>query len=368
MASVSAWRIALANIVVGMSGGVDSAVAAYKLLQAGHQVTGLFMKNWEEDDADQYCAATEDLKDANQVCQQLGIELRTINFSYEYWQRVFQIFLTEYANGRTPNPDVLCNKEIKFKEFLQWAVHLGADKIATGHYAKCSRAVSGEKFYQLNKSPDNNKDQSYFLHTLDQNALRYAYFPLGDMQKSEVRTLAQQLGFAVHDKKDSTGICFIGERKFNDFLGRFLPAKPGKIQTIDGEILGEHRGAFYYTIGQRRGLDISGSGPAWYVAEKDIQQNIVYVVQGRDHPALFTQVVIAESVHWIAAPPDIPYQCTSKIRYQQPDQVCEIVALAGDVARIRFAEPQWAVTPGQSIVFYQHDNCLGGGIIRQASN
>ena len=354
------------NVVVGMSGGVDSSVAAVKLLEAGNKVTGLFMKNWEEDDDEEYCAAATDLADAEEVCRQLGIKLRTINFSHEYWTRVFQMFLREYRNGRTPNPDVLCNKEIKFKEFLDWALRLGADYIATGHYARLERR---ERRCLLRKGRDDNKDQSYFLHTLGQDALRLSSFPIGEMRKAQVRKIARQLGLPTHDKKDSTGICFIGERRFNDFLGRFLPARKGALKTLQGETVGAHQGAFYYTIGQRRGLGLGGPGEAWYVVDKDIARNIVYVVQGRAHPALHKRVVLAENLHWIAeAPPALPALCAAKTRYRQDDQACVISMIGPDYSRIEFEQPQWAVTPGQSIVFYHRDVCIGGGIIRSASD
>ncbi len=352
--------------MVGMSGGVDSSVAAAKLLEAGHQVTGLFMKNWEDDDDAEYCAAAADLADAEEVCRQLGIELRTINFSYEYWTRVFQHFLQEYRNGRTPNPDVLCNKEIKFKEFLDCALRLGADCIATGHYARLARR---EQHFLLRKGRDGDKDQSYFLHTLGQDALRRSRFPIGEMRKAQVRQTARQLGLSTHDKKDSTGICFIGERRFNDFLGRYLPARAGVVKTLNGEIVGRHSGAFHYTIGQRRGLGIGGPGEAWHVADKDIARNIVYVVQGHDHPALLKRIVFAENLHWVEGkPPTLPARCTAKTRYRQADQDCVILMIEPEESRIEFDEPQWAVTPGQSIVFYRQDICLGGGIIRSASN
>ena len=354
------------DVVVGMSGGVDSSVAAVRLLEAGHKVTGLYMKNWEEDDDEEYCAAAEDLADAEEVCRQLGIKLRTINFSHEYWERVFRSFLREYRTGRTPNPDVLCNKEIKFKEFLDWALRLGADSIATGHYARLERHG---RHCLLRKGCDDDKDQSYFLHTLGQAALRHSRFPVGEMRKAEVRKIARQLGLPTHDKKDSTGICFIGERRFNDFLGRFLPARKGPVKTIEGETVGDHQGAFYYTIGQRRGIGIGGPGEAWYVADKDIARNIVYVVQGHDHPALFKRVVVAENPHWIAeAPPALPARCTAKTRYRQDDQACVISMIGPNYSRIEFERPQWAVTPGQSVVLYNDDICIGGGIIRAASD
>ena len=350
--------------MVGMSGGVDSSVAAVKLLEEGKKVTGLYMKNWEEDDHEEYCSAAEDLADAGEVCKQLGIKLRTINFSHEYWNRVFQVFLEEYRNGRTPNPDVICNKEIKFKEFLDWAMHLGADYIATGHYAQLGRC---KRRYVLRKGRDRGKDQSYFLHTLGQDALRLSSFPIGGMHKKQVRKTARELGLPTHDKKDSTGICFIGERRFNDFLGRFLPAHKGRIKTLEGETVGDHQGAFYHTIGQRRGLGIGGPGEAWYVADKDIARNIVYVVQGHDHPALMKRVVLAENLHWISgAPPAPPTRCAAKTRYRQDDQNCVIAMIGPNYSRIEFEQPQWAVTPGQSIVFYREDVCIGGGVIQSA--
>ena len=349
-----------------MSGGVDSSVAAAKLLDEGHRVTGLFMKNWEEDDTEEYCSAAEDLADAVEVCKQLGIELKTVNFSHEYWTRVFQLFLEEYRSGRTPNPDVVCNKEIKFKEFLKWSLHLGADYIATGHYARLERR---NRHYLLRKGRDHSKDQSYFLHTLGQDALRLATFPIGEMRKADVRDEARALGLPTHDKKDSTGICFIGERRFNDFLSRFLPAQEGEIKTLEGETIGRHNGAYYYTIGQRQGLGIGGEGDAWYVAEKDIKRNIVYVVQGHDHPALMTRVVMAEQLNWVTgSPPTLPAMCKAKTRYRQEDQNCNISMIGPNYSRIEFDQPQWAVTPGQSIVFYQDDVCIGGGLIKSSNN
>ena len=353
------------NVIIGMSGGVDSSVTALTLLEAGHKVTGLFMKNWEEDDDAEYCAAAADLADAEEVCRRLEIQLRTVNFSHEYWTRVFNVFLDEYRIGRTPNPDVVCNKEIKFKEFLEHALRLGADYIATGHYARLALDEDGR--YVLRKGCDAGKDQSYFLHTLGQDALRRCAFPIGAMRKAQVRARARELGLPVHDKKDSTGICFIGERRFADFLARFLPECAGQIQTPEGEIIGAHRGACYYTIGQRRGLGIGGEGDAWYVAGKDIARNIVYAVQGHDHPALMTRELSAENMHWISgAPPSLPASCAAKTRYRQPDQLCVITMPDSDCARIRFEQPQWAVAPGQSVVFYRGDVCIGGGVIRSA--
>ena len=353
----------MSSVIVGMSGGVDSSVAAAKLLEEGHKVTGLFMKNWEEDDTEEYCSAAVDLADAQSVCKHLGIELKTVNFSHEYWNRVFQIFLSEYRAGRTPNPDVICNKEIKFKEFLRWALHLGADYIATGHYARLERS---NRYYQLHKGRDNNKDQSYFLYTLDQEALRHSSFPLGDMHKDQVRDMARRLALTTHDKKDSTGICFIGERRFSDFISRFLPAQPGVIKTLDGHTIGQHRGAYYYTTGQRQGLGIGGEGDPWYVAQKDVKRNIIYAVQGHNHPALMKRVVLAEGLHWInGRPPALPTICKAKTRYRQEEQSCTISMIGPNYTKIEFEQPQWAVTPGQSIVFYQNDICMGGGIIKE---
>ena len=354
----------MSNVIIGMSGGVDSSVAAAKLIEDGHRVTGLFMKNWEEDDDEEYCSAAEDLADAEAVCKVLDIELKTINFSHEYWNRVFQLFIEEYRNGRTPNPDVVCNKEIKFKEFLDWAIHLGADFIATGHYARLDKK---NHRHLLRKGRDQEKDQSYFLHTLDQEALGNASFPIGEMRKEAVRDMAKKLNLPTHDKKDSTGICFIGERRFADFLSRFLPSQPGPIKTLEGEQIGEHQGAYFYTIGQRQGLGIGGEGEPWYVAEKDVKRNIVYVVQGRDNESLLKKVTLAEQLHWISGiPPILPTLCKAKVRYRQEDQNCVISMIGPNYTRIEFNEPQWAVTPGQSIVFYQDDVCIGGGIIKSA--
>lgn len=345
-----------------MSGGVDSSVAAAELVEQGHKVTGLFMKNWEEDDAEEYCAAAADLADAEAVCKQIDIPLRTINFAYEYWQRVFKIFVDEYKNGRTPNPDVLCNKEIKFKEFLQWALHLGADFIATGHYARREKNATA---FNLLKARDSDKDQSYFLHTLDQNALSYSYFPLGNITKKQVRQRARELGLRTHDKKDSTGICFIGERRFRDFLSKYLPAKTGAIKNINGETVGTHCGAWYYTIGQRRGLGLGGGGGAWYVAQKDVARNILVVVQGKSHFALMSAVLFAEDLHWLSGSPAAEFKCSAKIRYAQAEQGCKVV-VDGNRAQVEFDKPQWAVAAGQSVVFYDGDVCLGGGIITAA--
>ena len=352
-------KTAKPRVIVGMSGGVDSSVAAALLLEQGYDVLGLFMKNWEEDDTDQQCTAQVDLADANQVCELLGIPLRTVNFSHEYWERVFTHFLAECRAGRTPNPDVVCNREIKFKEFLEWALHLDADFIATGHYAK--RREIGDDC-QLHKGADHQKDQSYFLYGLDQHALEHSLFPLGNLAKSDVRATAQSLGLATHDKKGSTGICFIGERKFKTFLSRYLQPRPGEIHDLDGRQIGEHDGLMYYTIGQRHGLGIGGSGAAWYVAEKDTANNLLYVVQGHEHPALFAHTALVHDLHWIAGSASNSPRCQAKTRYRQPDQACQI-DITGSRAQVVFDQPQRAITPGQSIVFYDGEICLGGGII-----
>jgi tRNA-specific 2-thiouridylase len=355
------------RIIVGMSGGVDSSVAALLLLEQGHQVEGLFMKNWEETDDLAYCSAQQDLEDAQMVCEELEIPLHTINFAHEYWDRVFTHFLNEYQAGRTPNPDVLCNKEIKFKTFLDYALKLGADKIATGHYARVAESPNG---YQLLKGIDRNKDQSYFLHLLGQHELSHSLFPLGGLDKTTVRDMATQAGFITHEKKDSTGICFIGERRFRDFLARYLPAQPGDIVTEEGKVIGEHNGALYYTIGQREGLGIGGLAKAseqpWYVVKKDVEKNQLIVVQGHDHPSLYSQQLISGPLHWVGEKPQaLPYPCQAKIRYRQADQACEVTALSADSACFQFNDAQRAITTGQSVVLYQDDVCLGGGIIEQ---
>jgi len=349
------------HIVIGLSGGVDSAVAAWLLQEQGHQVTGLFMKNWEEDDDQDYCAAAEDHAIARTVCEQLDIPLKTVNFATEYWDQVFTRFLSDSATGRTPNPDVLCNREIKFKVFLEHALTLGADCIATGHYA---RVLHSDGRYQLLKGQDKNKDQSYFLYSLGQAALAKSVFPLGEMIKPRVRALAQEIGLPNYDRKDSTGICFIGERPFKAFLGRYLPPCPGDIRTLDGESKGQHDGLMYYTIGQRHGLSIGGPGEPWYVAQKDLTQNILYVVQGRNHPALFDTSLQASDINWISGhAPKLALRCHAKIRYRQAEQMCVIEKLDDDSITVRFAEPQRAITPGQSVVFYDNEICFGGGVI-----
>jgi len=350
------------NIVVGLSGGVDSSVAALRLLEAGHEVSGLFMKNWEEDDDREHCAALADLEDAQAVSDKLGIPLHSINFSYEYWERVFIRFLHEYQSGLTPNPDVLCNREIKFKEFLDHAGSLHADYIATGHYAGIRRAANG---HALLRGRDPDKDQSYFLHTLGQHQLERSLFPLADLDKPRVRQLARQAGLATSAKKDSTGICFIGERRFREFLSRYLAPNPGEIRDPGERLLGEHHGLMYYTLGQRQGLGIGGAGAPWYVARKDLARNILYVAQGHDHPALFSRWLSAGELSWVAGtPPRLPLRCTAKTRYRQADQRCVVEPGQGDTCVVGFDKAQRAVTPGQSVVFYDSEQCLGGGVIR----
>jgi tRNA-specific 2-thiouridylase len=356
------------KIIVGMSGGVDSSVAAYLLLQQGYQVEGLFMKNWEEDDTAEYCSASEDLADAQQVCDSLGIDLHTVNFSGEYWDKVFEYFLHEYRTGRTPNPDIMCNREIKFKAFLDHAQVLGARRIATGHYVRTRRSNG---HVELLRGLDGNKDQSYFLYALNQHQLGHALFPVGELDKSEVREIARREQFVVHAKKDSTGICFIGERKFRDFLQRFLPAQPGEIVTTDGACLGEHSGLMYYTIGQRQGLGIggtdSGSDAPWYVVAKALDSNRLVVAQGVDNPLLFHSHCRITDLHWIAdAVEALPYACSARIRYRQQDSRCLIRSIDAGIAEIEFAEPQRAITPGQALVLYQGEQCLGGGTIERA--
>jgi len=351
--------------MVGLSGGVDSSVAALMLLEQGHEVEALFMKNWEEDDTQGYCAAAEDLADAEAVCERLGIRLHTVNFAAEYWDRVFEYFLSEYAAGRTPNPDVMCNREIKFRAFLDHALDLGAQRIATGHYA---RVRAGAGHCRLLTGVDEGKDQSYFLYTVSQRALARTLFPLGGLRKPQVRAQARAAGLPTHAKKDSTGICFIGERRFRDFLARYLPARSGPITTPEGRILGEHNGLMFYTLGQRQGLGIGGlrgAGEApWYVAAKDLEHNRLIVVQGHDHPALFNDRLRATQVHWLTeAPPAEPFRCTAKVRYRQRAQTCTVTSRGAAAVELHFDRPQRAVTPGQSLVLYRGEECLGGGII-----
>ena len=354
-----------AKVIVGLSGGVDSSAALLLLKQQNYDVTAVFMKNWEEDDNDDFCSAEDDIKDAEAVCKRLDIPFKKINFSAEYWDQVFTHFLKEYQAGRTPNPDVLCNKEIKFKAFLNYAKQLGGEFIATGHYARKRVLDNGE--CQLLKGLDPDKDQSYFLYMLDQAQLKLSLFPIGEFTKPAVREIAEKNALITHNKKDSTGICFIGERKFKTFLNRYLPAQPGEIHDQKGKAIGKHDGLMYYTIGQRQGLGIGGIKNAdqqpWFVANKDIQNNRLIVVQGQDHPMLFKTKLSAVNLHWIRgkAPGNRLY-CHAKIRYRQSDQSCEVV-IDKSSATVSFSSPQRAITPGQSIVFYDNEVCLGGGII-----
>lgn len=355
------------HVIVGMSGGVDSSVAAVLLLEQGYRVEGLFMKNWDEDDGTEYCTARADLADAQAVCDRIGIKLHTANFAAEYWDRVFEHFLAEYSAGRTPNPDILCNKEIKFKAFLDYAVELGADLIATGHYAR--RRLTGERA-ELLKGLDPNKDQSYFLHAVNSEQFAKTLFPVGELPKSRVREIARQHELITHDKKDSTGICFIGERRFKDFLQRYLPAQPGEIEDVDGNVIGKHHGLMYHTIGQRQGLGIGGvhgAGDApWYVVDKDLKRNRLIVAQGTDHPRLYKSALALSSIHWIAGiSPDVPLRCKVKTRYRQADQDCLLTQTVSGY-RMQFDQPQRAITPGQSAVIYLGELCLGGGVIEAA--
>jgi tRNA-specific 2-thiouridylase len=349
------------KIVVGMSGGVDSAVAALLLKQQGHEVVGLFMKNWEDED-DEHCPAKQDFLDVLAVADKIGIEIEAVNFAREYKERVFSYFLTEYQAGRTPNPDVLCNSEIKFKAFLEHALNLGADCIATGHYAQVRER---DGLFQLLKAEDGTKDQSYFLYRLNQAQLSKTLFPLGTLYKRDVRVIAEQAGLPNFAKKDSTGICFIGERPFREFLSRYLPKQPGEMQTPEGKPVGRHEGLMYYTIGQRQGLGIGGQGDPWFVAGKDIERNILVVVQGHEHPLLLRRSLTAQDLSWISGKiPHAHWVYGAKTRYRQADAPCCIAHVDSDRCDVEFAAPQWAVTPGQSVVIYESMVCLGGGVIQ----
>jgi tRNA-specific 2-thiouridylase len=354
------------TVVVGMSGGVDSSVTALLLKQQGYEVIGLFMKNWEDDDDSEYCSSRQDLIDAVAVADTIGIPIEAVNFAKEYKDRVFSYFLREYEAGRTPNPDILCNSEIKFKAFLDHAIRLGAEKIATGHYAGV-REQDG--LFQLLKADDDSKDQSYFLHRLNQHQLSKSMFPLGNIPKSKVREIARQHNLSNHAKKDSTGICFIGERPFREFLNRYLPTKPGDMVLPDGKVVGKHMGLSFYTIGQRQGLGIGGSrettGEPWFVAGKDMPNNRLIVVQGHGHPQLLNPQLDALEMHWISGhAPDTSHGYAAKTRYRQQDATCRIALGAADTVHFNFEEAQWAVTPGQSVVVYDGKICLGGGIIQ----
>ena len=356
------------KVIVGMSGGVDSSVSAYLLMQQGYQVEGLFMKNWDEDDGTEYCTAKEDLADAQQVCDTLGIHLHQANFAAEYWDNVFEHFLAEYKAGRTPNPDILCNREIKFKAFLEYAKVLGADLIATGHYVRRGER-DGETV--LLKGLDNNKDQSYFLHAVGSDEIAMTLFPVGELEKPEVRRIAEENNLVTASKKDSTGICFIGERRFKDFLQQYLPAQPGRIETPDGDDIGEHHGLMYHTLGQRQGLGIGGlrdyPDAPWFVAGKDLTRNVLIAVQGKNHPLLFKDWLTTTDVFWVNQPISEPLRCKAKVRYRQADQDC-VIEPTDSGYRVVFDQPQRAVTPGQSVVFYLDDICLGGGVIETTGN
>jgi tRNA-specific 2-thiouridylase len=391
--SAKGGPVSARRVVVGMSGGVDSSVAAWLLKQQGYEVVGLFMKNWDDDDDDEYCSTRQDLIDAAAVADLIGIELEAVNFAAEYKDRVFAEFLREYSAGRTPNPDVLCNAEIKFKAFLDHAMKLGAEHIATGHYARvratageahASQAMSGaasphgapagrdgERF-ELLRGLDPSKDQSYFLHRLNQAQLSRTLFPIGHLRKTEVRRMADELGLPNAKKKDSTGICFIGERPFREFLNRYLPTQPGPIRDADGRAVGEHVGLAFYTLGQRKGIGLGGtkqgSGEPWFVARKDMATNTLWVVQGHDHPWLMSANLVALNAAWVAGePPRVGTRLAAKTRYRQSDASCVVTTIDGDRFELAFDEPQWAVTPGQSAVLYQGEVSLGGGVIESTT-
>ena len=362
------------RVVVGMSGGVDSSVTAWLLKQQGYEVVGLFMKNWEDDDDSEYCSTRQDLLDAASVADLVGVEFEYVNFAAEYKDRVFAEFLREYSAGRTPNPDVLCNAEIKFKAFLDHAMALGAEHIATGHYARVREVATegGGSRFELLKALDGSKDQSYFLHRLNQAQLSRTLFPLGEIHKTEVRRIAHEIGLHNAAKKDSTGICFIGERPFREFLNRYLPTEPGPILTPEGQKVGRHEGLSFYTLGQRKGLGVGGvkgrqredgTAEAWYVARKDLERNVLYVVQGHDHPWLLSGSLRAQDVSWVAGHAPAAGEYGAKTRYRQADAACRLGDATTAGFTLDFSEPQWAVTPGQSAVLYDGDICLGGGII-----
>jgi len=352
-------------VIVGMSGGVDSAVAAWLLLEQGYRVQGLFMSNWDQDDDDGYCTTAQDFQDARRVCERLAIPLHRVSFAAEYRAQVFEHFLAEHRAGRTPNPDVLCNRQIKFGSCLAYARRLGADRFATGHYARIVQTPSG---YRLLKGVDAAKDQSYFLHSIDPAALPVTLFPIGELTKHAVRRLARDAALPVFDKKDSTGICFIGERPFHSFLARYLPAQPGPIESVAGEVIGAHQGLMYYTLGQRHGIGLGGvaGGPEepWYVAAKDLERNVLVVVQGSEHALLLSESFRIAPPHWLGAAPAVPLDCSVRVRYRQADHPCT-VRRDGHGVHVIIAAPQRAITPGQSAVFYDGEICLGGAVIEQ---
>ena len=354
------------RVVVGMSGGVDSSVAALLLKQQGYDVVGIFMKNWDDTDENGFCTATEDYEDVMKVCDQIGIPYYAVNFEKQYWDKVFTYFLDEYKAGRTPNPDVMCNKEIKFKAFLEHAINLGADYLATGHYAQVEFR-DGE--YKMLRGVDDNKDQTYFLNQLTQEQLQKVMFPLGHLPKSKVREIAAEAGLATATKKDSTGICFIGERNFKEFLSQYLPAQPGNMETLDGEVKGKHDGLMYYTIGQRHGLGIGGSGEPWFAVGKDLKRNVLYVCQGFHHEKLYSTSLQAVNVSWVANQPKAQeFKCTAKFRYRQTDVGVTVKVLDDEAVEVIFDEPTRAITPGQAVVFYDGEVCLGGGTIDTVYN
>ncbi len=352
------------RVVVGMSGGVDSSVTALLLKEQGYDVIGIFMKNWDDTDENGFCTATEDYKDVAAVADQIGIPYYSVNFEKEYWDRVFEYFLAEYRAGRTPNPDVMCNKEIKFKAFLDYAMNLGADFVATGHYAQVTRDDDGT--VHMLRGADNGKDQTYFLSQLSQEQLQKTMFPLGHLQKPQVREIAERAGLATAKKKDSTGICFIGERNFKQFLGQYLPAQPGEMRTLDGNVMGRHDGLMYYTMGQRHGLGIGGDGEPWFVVGKNLKENILYVDQGFHNELLYSEGLLASDVSWTSERPvGETFRCTAKFRYRQQDTAVTVRVLE-DGLEVSFDERQRAITPGQAVVFYDGDICLGGATIDAA--
>lgn len=349
------------RIVVGMSGGVDSSVTALLLKQQGYEVVGVFMKNWDDTDEFGVCTATKDYEDVMKVCHQIGIPYYTVNFEEQYWEKVFTYFLDEYKNGRTPNPDVMCNKEIKFKAFLDYALSIGAEYVATGHYARIVEQ-DGQKW--LLRGKDNNKDQTYFLHQIKPDVLEKVLFPLGDLDKKEVRKIAEENNLATATKKDSTGICFIGEKNFKTFLSEYLPAQPGEMQSMNGDVQGNHDGLMYYTIGQRHGLGIGGEGEPWFVVGKNLDNNVLYVEQGDQNEYLYSDRLIAKNVNWLKDMPET-FTCTAKFRYRQKDTPVTVTKLDEQSVQVDFFHNERAVTPGQSVVLYQGDICLGGGTIEE---